>query len=103
MQRPCSFLHFTWNQIASFLLLFLILTATSVAQTPTAVVTGTVLDTTGGSIPDPKNRTAGIKGGVTNDIKPGDVIVIPPGSAHWFSKINGHVTYLETRFPGAVR
>jgi len=21
----------------------------------------------------------------------------------WFSKINGHVTYLEARFPGAVR
>ena len=34
--------------------------------------------TTGGSIPDPKNRTAGITGGVTNDIRPGDVIVIPP-------------------------
>ena len=58
--------------------------------------------TTGGSIPDPKNRTAGIKGGVTNDIKPGDVIVIPPGTAHWFSKINGHVTYIDTRFPGNV-
>jgi len=56
--------------------------------------------TTGGSIPDPKDRTAGIKGGVTNDIKPGDVIVIPPGTAHWFSKINGHVTYIDTRFPG---
>jgi len=56
--------------------------------------------TTGGSIPDPKNRTAGIKGGVTNDIKPGDVIVIPPGTAHWFSKINGHVTYIDARFPG---
>jgi cupin len=58
--------------------------------------------TTGGSMPDPKNRTAGIKGGVTNDIKPGDVIVIPPGTAHWFNKINGHVTYIEARFPGNV-
>ena len=58
--------------------------------------------TTGGSMPDPKNRTAGIKGGETNEIKPGDVIVIPPGTAHWFSKINGHVTYLEARFPGNV-
>ena len=58
--------------------------------------------TTGGSMPDPKNRTAGIKGGVTSDIKPGDVIVIPPGTAHWFSTINGHVTYIEARFPGNV-
>jgi len=58
--------------------------------------------TTGGSMPDPKNRTAGIKGGVTNEIKPGDIIVIPPGTAHWFSKINGHVTYIEARFPGNV-
>ena len=30
----------------------LILTATSLAQTPTAVVTGTVLDTTGGAVPE---------------------------------------------------
>ena len=66
------------------------------------ILEGTGAYTTGGSIPDPKNRTAGIKGGVTNDIKPGDVIVIPPGTAHWFSKINGHVTYLEARFPGNV-
>ncbi|MBI4885530.1 MAG: hypothetical protein HY824_00405 [Acidobacteria bacterium] len=58
--------------------------------------------TTGGSMPDPKNRTAGITGGVSNDIKPGDIIVIPPGTAHWFSRINGHVTYLEARFPGNV-
>src|SRR6266850_246975 len=28
--------------------------------------------------------------------------VIRPGTAHWFSKINGHVTYLEARFPGNV-
>ena len=66
------------------------------------ILEGTGSYTTGGSVPDPKNRTAGITGGVTNDIKPGDVIVIPPGTAHWFSRINGHVTYLEARFPGKV-
>lgn len=53
-------------------------------------------------LPDPNNRTAGIKGWQTNDIKPGDVIIIPPGTAHWFSRINGHVTYIEARFPGNV-
>ena len=66
------------------------------------ILEGSGTYTTGGSMPDPKDRTAGIRGGVTNDIKPGDVIVIPPGTAHWFSKINGHVTYIEARFPGNV-
>jgi hypothetical protein len=66
------------------------------------ILEGSGTYTTGGSMPDPKNRTAGIKGGQTNDIKPGDIIVIPPGTAHWFSRINGSVTYLEARFPGNV-
>jgi len=30
------------------------------------------------------------------------VMVIPPGSAHWFNKINGHITYIQARFPGNV-
>jgi hypothetical protein len=58
--------------------------------------------TTGGSMPDSKNRTAGIKGGETHTIRPGDIVVIPPGTAHWFSRIDGHVTYIEARFPGNV-
>ena len=29
-------------------------------------------------------------------------MVIPPGSAHWFNKINGHITYIQARFPGNV-
>ena len=66
------------------------------------ILEGSGTYTTGGTMPDPKNRTAGIKGGQTNDIKAGDVIIIPPGTAHWFSRINGHVTYIEARFPGNV-
>ena len=66
------------------------------------ILEGSGTYTTGGTMPDPKNRTAGIKGGQTNEIKPGDVIIIPPGTAHWFSKINDHVTYIEARFPGNV-
>jgi mannose-6-phosphate isomerase-like protein (cupin superfamily) len=57
---------------------------------------------TGGTMPDPKDRTAGIKGGESRDVKAGDFIVIPPGTAHWFSKINDHITYVEVRFPGNV-
>jgi mannose-6-phosphate isomerase-like protein (cupin superfamily) len=55
---------------------------------------------TGGTMPDPNDRTAGIKGGESHDVKPGDFIVIPPGTAHWFSRINGQITYLEVRLPG---
>jgi hypothetical protein len=66
------------------------------------ILEGSGTYTTGGTMPDPTNRTAGIKGGQTNDIKAGDIIVIPPGTAHWFSRINGQVTYIEARFPGNV-
>lgn len=57
---------------------------------------------TGGTPPDPKDRTKGIKGGEAHDVKAGDFVVIPPGTPHWFSKINDHVTMVETRFPGDV-
>ena len=66
------------------------------------ILEGSGTYTTGGTMPDPKDRTAGITGGQTNEIKPGDVIIIPPGTAHWFSKINGQVTYVEARFRGNV-
>ena len=63
------------------------------------IIEGSGEQITGGTY-DPKDRTAGIKGGEKRPFKPGDVIVIPPGTAHWFSKINGHVTYVQVRFPG---
>ena len=53
---------------------------------------------TGGTIPDPKDRTAGIKGGVSQKVQTGDFVVLPPGTPHWFSQIDGSVTYVETRF-----
>jgi mannose-6-phosphate isomerase-like protein (cupin superfamily) len=46
-----------------------------------------------------KDRTKGITGGVTHDVKAGDVIVVPAGTAHWFPKINGQVTMIEARLP----
>lgn len=54
---------------------------------------------TGGTMPDPKDRTAGIKGGVAQKVQVGDFVVLPPGTPHWFSQIDGSVTYVETRFP----
>jgi mannose-6-phosphate isomerase-like protein (cupin superfamily) len=54
---------------------------------------------TGGTVPDPNNRTAGIKNGESRRVTRGDFVIIPAGTPHWFSNIDGSVTYLETRFP----
>lgn len=45
------------------------------------------------------DRSKGIAGGVSQDVKPGDFLVVPAGTAHWFSKINNHVTIVEIRIP----
>lgn len=42
-----------------------------------------------------------IQGGVTQQIKAGDVVVIPAGTPHWFSKIDGSISYLVVRFDPA--
>jgi mannose-6-phosphate isomerase-like protein (cupin superfamily) len=44
------------------------------------------------------DRTAGISGGASRHIQAGDFVVLPPGTPHWFSKIDGSITYVETRF-----
>ena len=38
-----------------------------------------------------------IQGGVTRRIKAGDVVVIPAGVPHWFSEIEGSITYVVVR------
>jgi quercetin dioxygenase-like cupin family protein len=38
-----------------------------------------------------------IQGGVTQKIKAGDVVVIPAGVPHWFSEIEGSITYVVVR------
>ena len=68
---------------------------------------------TGGTVVNPKTRAAdsvevtredgpgvtgtAIQGGVNHELKEGDVIVIPAGTPHWFSKINGSIVYLVIR------
>jgi len=54
---------------------------------------------TGGTLPDPTNRTAGIRGGTPQKVQAGDFVILPPGTPHWFSQIDGSITYVETRFP----
>jgi mannose-6-phosphate isomerase-like protein (cupin superfamily) len=68
---------------------------------------------TGGTVVNPKTRAAdsievtredgpgvtgtAIQGGVNHELKEGDVIIIPAGTPHWFSKINGSIAYLVVR------
>src|SRR4051794_22599207 len=42
-------------------------------------------------------RSKAITDGVARKIAKGDVIVVPPGTPHWFSAIDGTITYLESR------
>lgn len=38
-----------------------------------------------------------IRKGVTHQLKPGDVVIIPAGTGHWFTRIDDHITYLMIR------
>lgn len=37
------------------------------------------------------------RGGVSREIGPGDVVIIPPNMPHWFSRINAEMVYLVVR------
>jgi mannose-6-phosphate isomerase-like protein (cupin superfamily) len=45
----------------------------------------------------PGNNGSSIRNGVSYDLKPGDIVVIPAGTGHWFTKIDDHITYLMVR------
>jgi len=45
----------------------------------------------------PGGNGATISNGVTHHLKAGDVIVIPAGVGHWFTKIDDHIRYLVVR------
>ena len=46
----------------------------------------------------PGNNGTEILNGISRDLKPGDVLVIPAGTGHWFTKIDDHINYLMIRF-----
>ena len=77
------------------------------------VLSGSGMFVTGGTMPNavqapgdgatvkvlvgPSTTGASITGGQSRQIGPGDVIVVPPGVAHWFSAIDQDLDYLVFR------
>jgi mannose-6-phosphate isomerase-like protein (cupin superfamily) len=48
--------------------------------------------------PDIIRSERGIKGGLARKVSEGDILVLQPGTPHWFSSIDGEsVTYMESR------
>lgn len=45
----------------------------------------------------PSTNGTAIRGGESRKVGPGDVIVIPPGVAHWFSAVESDMNYLVVR------
>jgi len=45
----------------------------------------------------PGNNGSDVRDGVAYEIKAGDVVVIPAGTGHWFTKIDDHIDYLMIR------
>ncbi len=48
--------------------------------------------------PDIVRTQHGVEGGLARQVKAGDVLVLQPGTPHWFSSIDGDaITYMESR------
>jgi mannose-6-phosphate isomerase-like protein (cupin superfamily) len=62
------------------------------------IVEGSGTVVTGGAIVRGQGSAATIDGGETRRVAKGDVIVIPANSPHWYSAVDGEITYLEVRW-----
>jgi mannose-6-phosphate isomerase-like protein (cupin superfamily) len=45
----------------------------------------------------PGNSGSDVRNGIAYEIKAGDVVVIPAGTGHWFTRIEDHIDYLMVR------
>jgi mannose-6-phosphate isomerase-like protein (cupin superfamily) len=77
------------------------------------VIDGSATILTGPDLVDPKQRPStlktvreqngpgfnarSIKNPVTHQLKAGDVLIIPAGTGHWFTRIDDHITYVMVR------
>lgn len=78
-----------------------IITGAGVFETGGTLTNGQPVDLTSEAA-GPSVRGA-IQGGESRRIAAGDVVVIPPGVPHRFSKLEGTITYLVTRIEAASR
>jgi mannose-6-phosphate isomerase-like protein (cupin superfamily) len=62
------------------------------------IVDGAGTIVTGGTILRGQGAEATIQGGETRRLAKGDVVVIPANSPHWYSAVDGSITYLEVRW-----
>jgi mannose-6-phosphate isomerase-like protein (cupin superfamily) len=63
------------------------------------IIEGSATVITGGKIvPGGNGQPATIADGVTQRVTKGDVIIVPSGSPHWYSQVDGEITYLEVRW-----
>lgn len=62
------------------------------------IIEGTGTIVTGGKIVRATGQLATIEGGVTQRVKPGDVVIVPANSPHWYSQADSPITYLEVRW-----
>ena len=78
------------------------------------IVKGSGTIVTGGSLGDPKptdltrvnagmSQTGTRQGGSPRRVGPGDIIIIPAGTPHSFSELDGPISYLVYRFEPTVR
>jgi glc operon protein GlcG len=67
------------------------------------VLRGTATLVTGGTVVDGKStepfevRGASVKGGQTQTLAPGDVVVVPRGVPHWFKEVPGPLDYFAVK------
>ena len=45
----------------------------------------------------PSEKGTKVSGGATRHVSTGDVVMLPPGVVHGFTKLDGHVTYMVVR------
>ena len=45
----------------------------------------------------------GIDGGVSRQVAPGDIVLVPENTPHWFSAINGSLTLMSLHLPRPAR